>query len=102
MQVESVFEEDRNFETEIGESRSHQEGPLRRANQPNEAREVAQTQSDEELERMVEAHNRGIRRHFNEKDRLEALIGDRRAGGAHRRASWAEIGEIGGTVAAIE
>jgi hypothetical protein len=91
MQVKPVVEEDRNFETGIGESHSHREEPLRRANQSNEAREAAKTQSEEELERMVEAHNRDIRRHFNEKDRLEALIGDRRAGEAPRRARWAEV-----------
>jgi hypothetical protein len=86
MQVEPVVEEDRNFETGIGESRPHREEPLRRANQSNDSREAAQTQSDEDLERMVEAHNREIRHHFNEKDRLEALIGDRRARGTPRRA----------------
>lgn len=80
-----------NITTGIAEGRSHREEPLRRANQSHEAREIAQTPSDEELERMVGAHNRGIRRHFEEKDRLEALIDNRRAGGAPRQARWAEV-----------
>jgi hypothetical protein len=45
-----------NFETRIVEGGSTREDLLPGALQPNEAQETAQTPSDDELERMVEAH----------------------------------------------
>jgi hypothetical protein len=83
--------EARNFETGIFEDGSPREELLTRAIQPDEAQKTAQTPSDEELERMVEAHNREIQRHFDETDRLKALIDHRRAEGAPRQARWAEV-----------
>jgi hypothetical protein len=74
IQDKSTPHEARNFETGSWENDSLREELLTHAIQPNEAQETAQTPSDEELERMVEAHNREIQRHFDETDTLKALV----------------------------